>query len=76
MPVLRAVYAWYFQRVLPRVGAAISGHDSAYAYLPASVGEFGGREVLCGLLRDAGFVAIRAVPLLLGIVYLYEARRD
>lgn len=75
VPVLRSVYAWYFQRVLPRLGAAISGHDSAYAYLPASVGEFGGRDALCGLLRAAGFIEIRAVPLQLGIVYLYEARR-
>ncbi len=75
VPVLRSVYAWYFQRVLPRLGAAISGHDSAYAYLPASVGEFGGQEALCSLLRAAGFISIRAVPLQLGIVYLYEARR-
>ena len=39
-PGLAALYRWYFSRVLPFIGRAISGHSGAYSYLPASVGAF------------------------------------
>lgn len=75
LPVVGSAYGWYFRRVLPRLGSAVSGHGSAYAYLPASVGTFPGPAAFCRLLREAGFRDARAVPLQLGIVYLYEAAR-
>ena len=75
LPVVGAAYGWYFRRVLPRLGSAVSGHGSAYAYLPASVGAFLGPAAFCRLLEEAGFRDARAVPLQLGIVYLYEAAR-
>ena len=75
IPVVGAAYRWYFRSVLPRLGRAVSGHGSAYAYLPASVGAFHGPAAFCRLLEDAGFRDARAVPLQLGIVYLYEAAR-
>ena len=75
LPVVGAAYGWYFRRVLPRLGSAVSGHGSAYAYLPASVGAFHGPAAFCRLLREAGFSDARAVPLQMGIVYLYEAAR-
>ncbi len=74
-PVVGAAYAWYFRRVLPRLGRAVSGHGSAYAYLPASVGAFHSPAAFCALLEEAGFREARAVPLQFGIVYLYEAAR-
>lgn len=72
---IREVYAWYFRWVLPWVGGFASGHDSAYSYLPASVGEFPSGTAFCRLMDDAGFVQTRANGLQLGIVYLYEAVR-
>ena len=75
LPLVGAAYGWYFRRVLPRLGSAVSGHGSAYAYLPASVGAFPGPAAFCRLLREAGFRDARAVPLQMGIVYLYEAAR-
>ena len=72
---LRSLYAWYFRRVLPWLGRVVSGHDSAYTYLPESVGEFPIGADFCALLDKAGFQQTRAVPLQLGIVYLYEATR-
>src|SRR5207247_410674 len=39
-PGLRGLYKWYFRAVLPRVGRLVSKHESAYSYLPASVGAF------------------------------------
>jgi len=71
VPGLRQLYEWYFHRLLPRVGRAVSGHGGAYAYLPASVGAFPPPDAFVTILRQAGFAHVRAVPLTLGIVYLY-----
>jgi demethylmenaquinone methyltransferase/2-methoxy-6-polyprenyl-1,4-benzoquinol methylase len=74
-PFLRSVYLWYFRHILPRVGRLISGHDSAYTYLPASVSTFPDPAHVTSLLRAAGFAEVEAVPLTLGVVYLYIARK-
>jgi demethylmenaquinone methyltransferase/2-methoxy-6-polyprenyl-1,4-benzoquinol methylase len=75
IPGIRPVYLWYFTHVLPRIGRAISGHDAAYSYLPASVGTFAPPAQFVETLRRAGFSDVRADPLTFGIVYLYTARR-
>jgi len=74
-PGVRPLYLWYFKRVLPLIGRMISGHSGAYTYLPASVGAFPPPEEFMALLRTAGFVDTRAVPLTFGIVHLYTATR-
>jgi demethylmenaquinone methyltransferase/2-methoxy-6-polyprenyl-1,4-benzoquinol methylase len=76
IPGLAALYRWYFTRVLPMIGRAISGHSAAYSYLPASVGAFPPPDEFVTLLRHSGFAGVRAVPLTLGIVYLYAAVKD
>ena len=76
IPWLAALYRWYFSRVLPLVGRAISGHSGAYSYLPASVGAFPPPNEFVTLLRQSGFADVRAVPLTFGIVYLYAAVRE
>jgi demethylmenaquinone methyltransferase / 2-methoxy-6-polyprenyl-1,4-benzoquinol methylase len=74
-PGLSAVYLWYLRHLLPRVGRAISRHNAAYGYLPASIGAFTAPEEFVKLLRQAGFVDIEPVRLTLGAVILYTARR-
>lgn len=74
-PLVRAAYLWYFNRILPRIGQLFSHHNSAYAYLPASVGAFATPAEFSSLLRQRGFVEVSAIPLTLGIVFLYVARR-
>ena len=75
LPVVRQVYLWYFRRVLPLIGRVLSRHDAAYSYLPASVGAFATPEEFVTILRQAGLSDVSGVPLTLGIVYLYTARR-
>jgi len=53
--LFRRLYFWYFHRVLPVIGGLISGHRSAYAYLPASVGEFPPPKELAAWMEQAGF---------------------
>jgi demethylmenaquinone methyltransferase/2-methoxy-6-polyprenyl-1,4-benzoquinol methylase len=74
-PSFRRLYLWYAERVLPRIGALVSKHRSAYAYLPESVGRFPPPEQFGQLLQDSGFPHVAVVPLTLGIVYLYVARK-
>jgi demethylmenaquinone methyltransferase/2-methoxy-6-polyprenyl-1,4-benzoquinol methylase len=73
LPVMRTVFLWYFHQVLPRLGGLLSGHGSAYSYLPASVDGFATPDEFVKILRHAGFQDVRAVPLTFGVVYLYTA---
>jgi len=72
-PGVRQAYLAYFRHVLPRVGSLVSGHSSAYAYLPASVGSFPEPEEVLASLAATGFSQVKADSLSLGIVYLYSA---
>ena len=75
IPGVSALYLWYFKHMLPMVGRMISGHNAAYSYLPASVGTFPPPAEFMTILRQSGFDEVRAVPLTLGIVYLYTGVR-
>ena len=75
IPGIRTLYQWYFRYVLPRLGRAVSNHDSAYSYLPASVGTFPAPPAFAATISSHGFREVRAVPLSFGIVYLYVATR-
>ncbi|MBE3132480.1 MAG: class I SAM-dependent methyltransferase, partial [Acidobacteria bacterium] len=74
--VIRAVYLCYFTRVLPAIGRVLSGHGSAYAYLPASVQAFLPPGAIAALLGDHGFSSVAAVRLTAGIVYLYVGTKS
>lgn len=73
LPGLRALYLWYFRRVLPMVGRLISKHSDAYTYLPASVMEFPTGDRFVAILQRAGFAAVSYQTMAFGIVYLYIA---
>jgi demethylmenaquinone methyltransferase / 2-methoxy-6-polyprenyl-1,4-benzoquinol methylase len=75
IPGVSALYSWYFRRMLPLIGRMISGHSGAYTYLPASVGSFPPPADFMTILRQSGFTDVQAVPLTLGIVYLYTGQK-
>jgi demethylmenaquinone methyltransferase/2-methoxy-6-polyprenyl-1,4-benzoquinol methylase len=75
IPAVRPLYLWYFNRVLPRIGRAVSRHSTAYDYLPQSVGGFPWGEAFARMLDDAGFSHVQTRPLAMGVVYLYVAVR-
>lgn len=52
------LYRWYFTSVLPRVGWLISGHQSAYSYLPKSVSRFFRPPELAALMTSVGFQSV------------------
>ncbi len=69
--IFRGAYLWYFQRVLPRIGRWVSGHPSAYAYLPASVADFPAPVKLAALMREVGFVEVTHTLYTGGIVAVH-----
>ena len=73
--VLRALYQAYFTHVLPFIGGLISGHGSAYRYLPRSVANFPAEEELAGRMTRAGFTAVRWRSLTFGIAAIHVGVR-
>jgi demethylmenaquinone methyltransferase/2-methoxy-6-polyprenyl-1,4-benzoquinol methylase len=71
----RGLYLFYFQRVLPLVGRVISGHGTAYRYLPESVLQFPEPSVLAELMRTAGFTNISWETYTGGIVAAHVGTR-
>jgi demethylmenaquinone methyltransferase / 2-methoxy-6-polyprenyl-1,4-benzoquinol methylase len=69
--VVRAAYHAYFHHVLPTLGGAMSGHSTAYRYLPRSVAHFPSGAELAEHLRDAGFTRVTWEPLTLGVAALH-----
>ena len=67
---LKALYKFYFKKILPKVGGIISGDKEAYEYLPASVEEFDEKINLPELLKEAGFEFIERHNLTFGIVQI------
>ena len=70
-PVVRAAYHAYFHHVLPLVGGIVSGHHSAYRYLPESVIHFPTEERLSTAMRTAGFSQVHFQRLTLGIAAIH-----
>ena len=71
-PVVRGLYHLYFHRILPAIGGAVSGHPTAYRYLPESVAHFPGPVALTERMQRAGFVDVHWRPLTLGIAAIHS----
>lgn len=76
LPVFRQAFEFYFHRVLPRIGALISGSSAAYTYLPRSVRHFPDQKQLAAIMRDVGFSNVRYHNLSAGIAALHLGERE
>jgi demethylmenaquinone methyltransferase/2-methoxy-6-polyprenyl-1,4-benzoquinol methylase len=64
-------YHLYFHHVLPFIGGVISGHRSAYRYLPRSVAHFPPEPELAARMRAAGFERVRWESLTFGVAAVH-----
>ncbi|MEW6218567.1 MAG: ubiquinone/menaquinone biosynthesis methyltransferase [Thermodesulfobacteriota bacterium] len=69
------LYRFYLNRVLPKVAGAVSGDREAYEYLASSIAAFYEPAELLAMMTRAGFVAVEARPLTMGIVTIYSGRK-
>lgn len=74
VPGFRALFQFYFTRVLPRIGGLISGSRGAYEYLPDSVSKFPDQKRLAELMREVGFEDVEYRNLTGGIAALHTGR--
>ncbi len=73
--LLRILYNAYFNRILPLIGGLISGHHTAYRYLPRSVANFPKEEELADRMKAAGFKQVRWSSLSFGIAAIHVGER-
>ena len=71
--IIRALYDFYFSRILPFVGRVVSKDKTAYTYLNKSVKAFCWGEAFVQHMRDAGFREEQFKPLTFGITTIYTA---
>ena len=71
IPIFRNLFHFYFTKVLPRVGNAVSGSSFAYNYLPESVLAFPSQKALADAMRAVGFSSVRYYNLAGGIAALH-----
>ncbi len=73
--VVRTFYQFYFHQVLPLIGGLISGHHTAYRYLPKSVANFPAEPELARRMTAAGFRDVRWESLSFGIAAIHVGTR-
>jgi demethylmenaquinone methyltransferase/2-methoxy-6-polyprenyl-1,4-benzoquinol methylase len=72
-PLLRALYNFYFRKILPVTATLISGDKTgAYKYLPESVNTFITREKMMTMMSDAGFAKVEQFPMTFGVCVCYR----
>ena len=69
--LVRWGYHAYFHHILPLIGGIISGHRTAYRYLPRSVAHFPDERALAQRMRDAGFRDVGFRTLTLGVAAIH-----
>jgi demethylmenaquinone methyltransferase/2-methoxy-6-polyprenyl-1,4-benzoquinol methylase len=71
VPGWSSVFRWYFHRVVPRLGALVSGNREAYTYLPRSVERFLPPVELSRLMEKVGLRDVGYRRLGLGTVTIH-----
>ena len=74
--LLQWLYRLYLEKILPVTGRIISGHKTAYSYLPISVANFPQGEAFKELLENSGFKKVSFKTLTIGIVTLYTGIKN
>lgn len=73
--LVRTGYHAYFHNVLPWIGGFVSGHRTAYKYLPRSVANFPVQDDLAQRMRDAGYADVRYRDLTFGVAAIHVGTR-
>jgi len=69
--LVRWGYQLYFHHVLPMIGGIVSGHRTAYRYLPRSVAHFPPEPELAARMKAAGFRDVTWESLTAGIAAVH-----
>ena len=70
-PIVKPLYFFYLNTILPFVAGIVSGDKEAYQYLASSIAAFYEPEELLGMMQEAGFTTTYRRKLTFGIVSIY-----
>jgi len=73
--VMKHLYGFYSQYILPFFGRLISKDNAAYTYLPESVAAFPYGKTFNAILKNNGFATIQNRPVSFGIATIYSATK-
>lgn len=73
--IVRLINDLYMNLGVPLLGRIISGHKTAYRYLPRSIGAFPERAEFLASMKAAGFTSVEAHSLTMGVATVYIGRR-
>lgn len=74
--LIKKLYLFYFNKILPFIGKLISKDREAYTYLPESVYEFDEKVNLVELLKQSGFIKVEKYSLTFGLVQVVIATKS
>ncbi|MDE3046502.1 MAG: bifunctional demethylmenaquinone methyltransferase/2-methoxy-6-polyprenyl-1,4-benzoquinol methylase UbiE [Verrucomicrobiota bacterium] len=72
---IRPFFLFYLRKILPRLGALLSGHKEAYRYLNRTIESFPSGDAFLALMKEAGFTKTYRVPMNFGGVTLYVGEK-
>ena len=73
---VKQLYNFYFKYILAAIGRLVSRHESAYTYLPESVGEFPDGYDFISYMEKNGFEDCTYKTLTFGIASIYTGKKD
>lgn len=74
-PIFGPAFRFYFARILPVIGSALSGASGPYQYLHDSASRFPDQEAFATMIRDAGFSGVTYRNLTGGVAAIHLGRR-
>ena len=66
-------YKFYSLKILPRIGASMTGNTGAFTYLPDSILKFPLPEKFLPMLKEAGYSQASARQFMFGVCRMYCA---
>lgn len=71
----KAIYYFYFQRLLPLLGKWLVKRYDQYKWLPESLVQFPDHRQLAAIFREIGLTSVEAYPLTGGVAALHMGRK-
>ena len=71
-PGFANIYEAYASRLIPRIGRAVAGDEESYRYLVESIRRFPPMPRFKAMIEQAGFVQVKAEPILGGLVAIHS----
>lgn len=70
-----SLYKFYSLKILPKIGAGMTGNTGAFTYLPDSILKFPLPEKFIPMLKEAGYSTVSARQFMFGVCRMYCAVR-